>query len=194
MTDRRIRSAADLDTLNFDERGLVPMVAQDDAGARVLMVAWANRDALARTVETGEVHFWSRSRSEIWRKGETSGNVLQLLALYADCDGDTVLALVRPSGPACHTGDVSCFGDGATPTAAGTLHLLRKIIDPATGLEVRACNTEAAKRKQQETISAQREAIGNALAPMNLQLCAVMGVATVPEIVGAAVRARRDAL
>ena len=129
MTDRRIRSAADLDTLNFDERGLVPMVAQDDAGARVLMVAWANRDALARTVETGEVHFWSRSRGEIWKKGETSGNVLRLLALYADCDGDTVLALVRPSGPACHTGDVSCFGDGATPTASGTLQALWSVIE-----------------------------------------------------------------
>ena len=129
MTDRRIRSAADLDTLNFDERGLVPMVAQDDAGARVLMVAWANRDAIARTVETGEVHFWSRSRGEIWKKGETSGNVLRLLALYADCDGDTVLALVRPSGPACHTGDVSCFGDGATPTASGTLQALWSVIE-----------------------------------------------------------------
>jgi phosphoribosyl-ATP pyrophosphohydrolase/phosphoribosyl-AMP cyclohydrolase len=129
MTDRRIRSAVDLDTLNFDERGLVPVVAQDDAGARVLMVAWANRDALARTVETGEVHFWSRSRGEIWRKGETSGNVLRLLALYTDCDGDTVLALVRPSGPACHTGDVSCFGDGATPTAAGTLQALWSVIE-----------------------------------------------------------------
>tara|TARA_Y100000588_G_scaffold345094_1_gene392028 strand:+ start:365 stop:991 length:627 start_codon:yes stop_codon:yes gene_type:complete len=129
MTDRRIRSAADLDTFNFDERGLVPMVAQDDAGARVLMVAWANRDALARTVETGEVHFWSRSRGEIWKKGETSGNVLRLLALYADCDGDTVLALVRPSGPACHTGDVSCFGDGATPTASGTLQALWSVIE-----------------------------------------------------------------
>jgi len=129
MTDRRIRSTADMDSLNFDERGLVPVVAQDDAGGRVLMVAWANRDALARTVETGEVHFWSRSRGEIWRKGETSGNVLRLLALYADCDGDTVLALVRPSGPACHTGDVSCFGDGATPTAAGTLQALWSVIE-----------------------------------------------------------------
>ena len=93
------------------------------------MVAWANRDALARTVETGEVHFWSRSRGEIWKKGETSGNVLRLLALYADCDGDTVLALVRPSGPACHTGDVSCFGDGATPTASGTLQALWSVIE-----------------------------------------------------------------
>jgi phosphoribosyl-ATP pyrophosphohydrolase/phosphoribosyl-AMP cyclohydrolase len=129
MTDRRIRSAADLDALNFDERGLVPVVAQDDAGARVLMVAWTNRDALARTVETGEVHFWSRSRGEIWRKGETSGNVLRLLALYADCDGDTILAIVRPSGPACHTGDVSCFGDGATPTATGTLQALWSVIE-----------------------------------------------------------------
>ena len=68
MTDRRIRSAADLDTLRFDEQGLVPVVAQDAAGARVLMVAWANRDALARTVETGEVHFWSRSRGRAARR------------------------------------------------------------------------------------------------------------------------------
>ena len=104
MSDRRIRSAADLDSLRFDEQGLVPVVAQDAAGAKVLMVAWANREALDRTVASGEVHFWSRSRGEIWRKGETSGNVLRLVALYADCDDDTVLALVNPGGPACHTG------------------------------------------------------------------------------------------
>ena len=78
---------------------------------------------------TGEVHFWSRSRGEIWRKGETSGNVLRLVALFADCDGDTVLALVHPSGPACHTGEVSCFGDGATPTAAGPLDALWSVIE-----------------------------------------------------------------
>jgi phosphoribosyl-ATP pyrophosphohydrolase/phosphoribosyl-AMP cyclohydrolase len=135
MTDRLLRSAADLDSLRFDDQGLVPVVAQDAAGARVLMVAWANRDALARTVASGEVHFWSRSRGEIWRKGETSGNVLRLLALFADCDGDTVLALVHPSGPACHTGEVSCFGDGATPTATGPLDALWSVIqDRASAL------------------------------------------------------------
>ena len=129
MSDRRIRSAADLDSLRFDEQGLVPVVAQDAAGAKVLMVAWANREALDRTVASGEVHFWSRSRGEIWRKGETSGNVLRLVALYADCDGDTVLALVNPSGPACHTGDETCFGDGATPAADGRLDTLWSVIE-----------------------------------------------------------------
>ena len=129
MSDRRIRSAADLDSLRFDEQGLVPVVAQDAAGAKVLMVAWANRAALDRTVATGEVHFWSRSRGEIWRKGETSGNVLRLVALHADCDGDTVLALVNPSGPACHTGDETCFGDGATPAADGRLDALWSVIE-----------------------------------------------------------------
>ena len=129
MSDRRIRSAADLDSLRLDEQGLVPVVVQDAAGAKVLMVAWANREALDRTVASGEVHFWSRSRGEIWRKGETSGNVLRLVALYADCDDDTVLALVNPSGPACHTGDETCFGDGATPAADGRLDALWSVIE-----------------------------------------------------------------
>ena len=128
MTDRRLRSEADLDALRFDEQGLVPVVAQD-AGARVLMVAWANRDALARTLATGEVHFWSRSRGSLWKKGETSGNVLRLVSLHADCDGDTVLALVHPTGPACHTGEESCFGEGTMPNSAGTLDDLWSVIE-----------------------------------------------------------------
>lgn len=111
MTDRALRVAADLDGLRFDERGLVPVVAQDGAGGRVLMVAWANREALALTLETGDLHFWSRSRGALWRKGETSGNVLRLVSLHADCDGDTVLAVAAPTGPACHTGEESCFGE-----------------------------------------------------------------------------------
>lgn len=121
MTDRRIAGAADLDALAFDERGLLPVVAQDAGDGRVLMVAWADREALARTLDTGRVHFWSRSRGALWMKGETSGHVLDLVSLHGDCDGDTVLARVRPAGPACHTGEATCFGDGAAPAAEGTL-------------------------------------------------------------------------
>jgi phosphoribosyl-ATP pyrophosphohydrolase/phosphoribosyl-AMP cyclohydrolase len=118
MTDRRL-SLAGLDGLTYDERGLIPVVAQDALRGSVLMVAWSHRDALARSLETGELHFWSRSRETLWRKGETSGNVLRLLSLHADCDGDVVLALVDPAGPACHTGEESCFGAGALRTTAG---------------------------------------------------------------------------
>jgi phosphoribosyl-AMP cyclohydrolase / phosphoribosyl-ATP pyrophosphohydrolase len=95
--------------VNFDERGLVPCVAQDWASGEVLTLAYANEDSLRLTVETGELHFYSRSREEIWRKGETSGNVLRLRQLRYDCDGDAIVALVEPTGPACHTGNRSCF-------------------------------------------------------------------------------------
>ncbi|HET7053713.1 MAG TPA: bifunctional phosphoribosyl-AMP cyclohydrolase/phosphoribosyl-ATP diphosphatase HisIE [Solirubrobacterales bacterium] len=97
------------DEVQFDERGLVPCVAQDAASGEVLTLAYANEEALRLTVETGEVHFFSRSRNRIWRKGEESGNVLKLVRLRYDCDGDAILALVEPTGPACHTGERSCF-------------------------------------------------------------------------------------
>ena len=116
MTDRALRAAADLDGLDFAKHtGLVPVVAQDAADGRVLMVAFATREALLKSLDTGEMHFWSRSRSALWRKGETSGNTLRLVSLHADCDGDTVLARVKPAGPACHTGEATCFGEGAAP-------------------------------------------------------------------------------
>jgi phosphoribosyl-ATP pyrophosphohydrolase/phosphoribosyl-AMP cyclohydrolase len=95
--------------LRFDERGLVPVVAQDFASGEVLMLAYANEEALRLSVESGELHFFSRSRGRIWRKGEESGNVLRVRQLRYDCDGDAVLALVEPAGPACHTGERSCF-------------------------------------------------------------------------------------
>jgi phosphoribosyl-AMP cyclohydrolase / phosphoribosyl-ATP pyrophosphohydrolase len=95
--------------IHFDERGLVPCVAQDFASGEVLTLAYANEESLRLTVETGELHFYSRSREEIWRKGETSGNVLKLRQLRYDCDCDALVALVEPSGPACHTGERSCF-------------------------------------------------------------------------------------
>ena len=130
MTDRSLNTPADLDGLRFDERGLLPVVAQDGASGRVLMVAWANRDALERTLATRDLHFWSRSRRSIWRKGETSGHVLRLRTLHADCDGDTVLALVDPTGPACHTGEESCFGEGAgAASSLAALERLRAVID-----------------------------------------------------------------
>jgi phosphoribosyl-ATP pyrophosphohydrolase/phosphoribosyl-AMP cyclohydrolase len=95
--------------IQFDQRGLVPCVAQDVASGEVLTLAYMSMEALRLTVETGEVHFYSRSREEIWRKGETSGNVLRLRQLRYDCDGDAIVALVEPTGPACHTGERSCF-------------------------------------------------------------------------------------
>jgi phosphoribosyl-ATP pyrophosphohydrolase/phosphoribosyl-AMP cyclohydrolase len=93
----------------FDDRGLVPCIAQDACTGEVLMLAYMNREALERTLMSGEVHFYSRSRGELWRKGETSGNTLALRTLRYDCDGDALLALVDPAGPACHTGERSCF-------------------------------------------------------------------------------------
>jgi phosphoribosyl-AMP cyclohydrolase / phosphoribosyl-ATP pyrophosphohydrolase len=93
----------------FDERGLVPCVVQDHASGEVLTLAYMNEEALRLTVETGEIHFFSRSRNEIWHKGETSGNLQRVRRLRYDCDGDALVALVEPAGPACHTGERSCF-------------------------------------------------------------------------------------
>jgi len=95
--------------IRFDEKGLITAVIQDAATHQVLMVAWMNAESLRLTQETGETHFWSRSRQELWHKGATSGNVQRVQAIYTDCDGDTLLILVDPAGPACHTGAVSCF-------------------------------------------------------------------------------------
>ena len=96
----------------YDRDGLVPCVVQDWATGEVLTLAYMNAQALRRTRETGELHLWSRSRREQWHKGETSGNVQTVRALRLDCDGDTLLALVEPAGPACHTGERTCFHRG----------------------------------------------------------------------------------
>ncbi len=95
--------------LKFDERGLIPAIAQDVSTGQVLMVAWMNAEALRRTLQTGEAWFWSRSRRELWHKGATSGNVLRVREVWVDCDADTILLKVEPAGPACHTGEISCF-------------------------------------------------------------------------------------
>jgi phosphoribosyl-AMP cyclohydrolase / phosphoribosyl-ATP pyrophosphohydrolase len=98
-----------LDAVRFDERGLVPAVVQDVATGEVLMLAYMNAESLSKTLATGETWFWSRSRSSLWHKGETSGNTQRVVALSIDCDGDTVLVRVEPRGPACHTGERTCF-------------------------------------------------------------------------------------
>lgn len=97
------------DQITFDDRGLVPVVAQDARTGEVLMLAWANADALRLTRETGRAHYWSRSRGSLWIKGETSGHVQEVEDVRVDCDADAVLYRVRQTGPACHTGERSCF-------------------------------------------------------------------------------------
>ena len=96
--------------IRFDEHGLVPAIVQDAGTGAVLMLAYMDRDALDVTLRTREVHFHSRSRDKLWKKGETSGNVLHLVELVPDCDADALLVKVHPAGPACHTGDATCFG------------------------------------------------------------------------------------
>ena len=96
----------------YDEQGLVPVVVQDWRTGEVLTLAWANAEAVARTRDTGELHLWSRSRAELWHKGATSGNTQRVRAMRMDCDGDALLALVEPAGPACHTGERTCFHNG----------------------------------------------------------------------------------
>src|SRR4051794_15949136 len=98
-----------MEAIAYDERGLVPCVIQDARSGEVLTLAYMNAEALERTRETGELHLWSRSRDELWRKGATSGNTQRVRELRYDCDADAVLALVDPAGPACHTGERTCF-------------------------------------------------------------------------------------
>ena len=93
----------------FDSDGLIPAIVQDAATREVLMLAYMNEESLRLTREKGETHFWSRSRGELWHKGATSGNVQKVLAIQVDCDADTLLVQVEPAGPACHTGEQTCF-------------------------------------------------------------------------------------
>ena len=109
-------------TLTYDERGLLPVVAQDEATGAVLMVAWADREAVGKTLDSGEAHFWSRSRRKLWKKGETSGNVLQVVEVLPDCDRDTLLYRVRPKGPACHRGTRTCFEPNPARLELGWLY------------------------------------------------------------------------
>ena len=113
-----------VDRVRFDENGLVPVVAQDVATCDVLTLAYANREAVEKTLASGEAHYYSRSRSELWRKGATSGNTQRVVEVRLDCDADALLYMVEPCGPACHTGEESCFftslaGEGVGVATAG---------------------------------------------------------------------------
>jgi phosphoribosyl-ATP pyrophosphohydrolase/phosphoribosyl-AMP cyclohydrolase len=115
---------ADETQLLYDDEGLIPCIIQDARTAEVLMLGWMNSESLELTNATGEVHFWSRSRGEIWHKGATSGNRFRLIEIRFDCDADALLALVEPAGPACHTGERTCFFravDGDTSPVAGEI-------------------------------------------------------------------------
>ncbi len=112
--------AFDPQTLAFNEAGLVPAVAQDAETGEVLMLAWMNAEAVRRTLATGRVTYWSRSRQSFWIKGETSGHVQELVELRVDCDGDAILVRVRQTGPACHTGERSCFYTAVPGGSNGT--------------------------------------------------------------------------
>lgn len=119
---------------------LLPVVVLDDADGSLLMLAWANREALAATEATGEAHFWSRSRDELWRKGATSGNLMAVSAIGVDCDADALLYRVRPAGPACHTGARSCFDGADVPFTLASLARViesRRHADPASSYTAR---------------------------------------------------------
>ena len=135
--------------LVFDASGLLPVIAQDRDSGDVLMLAWANAEALARTAETGLAHFWSRSRKALWQKGETSGNALRVVEARADCDNDALLLVVEPAGPACHTGTRTCFGE-TSPTAAGMPFELARVV------------RERAQAKPEESYTARLLAKGQA--------------------------------
>src|SRR6185369_9521135 len=114
-------SEINFDEIRFDERGLIPAIVQNVDTREVLTLAYMNQESLARTIETKQTWFWSRSRQELWHKGATSGNTQEVVSLALDCDRDAIIVLVNPAGPACHTGAVSCFDAGAKPNALGPL-------------------------------------------------------------------------
>ena len=135
----------------FDERGLIPAVAVDARSGAVLMLAWMNAEALAATRATGQAHFFSRSRQALWKKGETSGNVLAVRELRLDCDGDSILLVCDPAGPACHTGTTSCFAhpdagpvdDGPRGAPAAVLDRVAAVIEKRRGSTAATSYTRA---------------------------------------------------
>lgn len=150
-----------LDAVGFDKnRGTVVVVAQDAVSGRLLMVANADREALERTIETGEMHYRSRTHG-LWRKGATSGNVQRVVSLTLDCDGDTVLARVVPAGPACHTGAVSCFDDSAAPNVwsalAATIAQRHAMVKEESGADAEPGSPEHGKKSRSYT----RELLGD---------------------------------
>jgi phosphoribosyl-ATP pyrophosphohydrolase/phosphoribosyl-AMP cyclohydrolase len=181
-----------MDEIAFDERGLVPCVVQDWRTGEVLMHAYMNAESLARTRETGETWFWSRSREELWHKGATSGNVQRVKALRYDCDADTLLALVEPAGPACHTGERTCFFSGemtvapheVLPTLERTIaerrgadpqtsYTARLLADPAhIGEKVQEEAEEVARAAREESDERVREEAADVLYHLGVLLAA----------------------
>jgi len=125
-------------SLSYDSDGLVACICQDAATGDVLMLAWANREAVERTLATGRAWFWSRSRGELWEKGATSGNTLVVVDVRPDCDGDALLLRVEPHGPACHTGAETCWGERPSfPAALARTIEARREADPSRFLQAR---------------------------------------------------------
>lgn len=120
-------SVANLDGLSYNEDGLIPVVAQDETTGAVLMLAWANQDALRQSLDTGRMTYWSRSRQALWAKGDTSGHTQRLVSLSADCDRDAVLAVVDQTGPACHENTGTCWTERIHPPVASWLGVLDRL-------------------------------------------------------------------
>jgi phosphoribosyl-ATP pyrophosphohydrolase/phosphoribosyl-AMP cyclohydrolase len=176
----------DPSTLRYDERGLIPVVVQDAGSGAVLMQAFADREAVELTLSTGQAHFWSRSRQTLWRKGETSGNTLEVLEVTADCDSDSLLVRALPAGPACHRGTRTCFEPnparlelgwlaavlesrrGADPEASYTARLLASGIERIAqkvgeeGVETAIAAVSAATRGEGEGGERRKALIGEA--------------------------------
>ena len=203
-------------TLKYDDRGLVSVVAQDASTGAVLMVAWADREAVEKTLETGRAWFWSRSRQKLWMKGETSGNVLEVVEILPDCDRDTLLLRVLPSGPACHLGTRTCFEPnparlelgglmqvlearrGADPESSYTARLLakgrpriaQKVGEEAVETVIAALGLPAPEAP--ERAAAEKEFIGEASDLLYHLLVLLLETGVGPEQLAAELRARHS--
>jgi phosphoribosyl-ATP pyrophosphohydrolase/phosphoribosyl-AMP cyclohydrolase len=145
----RINSVADLDTIDFGKAGaLVPVIVQQSATGEVLMLGYADREALTRCLQTSELWLYSRSRRALWRKGETSGHTQRVMAMFTDCDRDSVLVHVEPAGPACHTGTRSCFEAAPVLPALSDVIAQRAIADPETSYTARLLGDENLRLKK----------------------------------------------
>jgi phosphoribosyl-ATP pyrophosphohydrolase/phosphoribosyl-AMP cyclohydrolase len=154
------------------DAGLLPVVVQDADDGTVLMLAWANDEALAATERTGDAHFWSRSRNALWHKGATSGNRLPIVEVALDCDADAILYRVRPAGPACHTGERSCFRTDATPFGLAELERLiaeRRSADPANSYTARLL-ANGPRRAAEKVVEEAGEIAGAALAGSEVEV------------------------
>lgn len=155
---------------------LLPVIVQDADDGAVLMLAWANPAALEATRSTGQAHFWSRSRNELWRKGATSGNVMKVVGIATDCDGDAILYRVRPAGPACHTGSQSCFEETfAAATADFSLRSLARVVEGRRGGDPERSYTArllegGARRAGEKVVEEAGEVLGAATAGSDAEL------------------------